>query len=196
VTPLPPPTTTQQDLDLAEKLVKWTLSVAALAGVFAGLVKWLRKRRAARDERYATRIENIVRSRFTREIKSVEGACTNLEELKGYVLSNTIALGDLQRETIKAMQAGDEMVDQFISLVRDNREWLDDLQNFTDHVHGIDRRSSIGADRRQRIDSAFDDIQERRQQRRRTEDKMRDDFSQTRKRESELKNPNDHGEVT
>jgi hypothetical protein len=189
--PLPPPTT-QQDLDALERFGKFVGSLAILGGALTALTRWLRRRRAAKEARYAARIERIVRAAFEAELNNMSGACTQLGEIRELVSANTSAIGDMQRDTIRMLQSGDEILDQLLTLVRDNRDWLHDLQTFTDHAHGIDRRDSIGQDRRQRIEDGFDHIQDRRHQRRRATDHLREQLDATRERQRGIE---EHGEV-
>jgi chromosome segregation ATPase len=181
-----PSPTTQQDLDALERIGKTIGALAIIGGTVTALTRWLRTRRSNRERLYAERIERIVRAAFARELENMNGACSQLGEIRQMVAANTAAIGDTQRDTIRTLQTGDEILDQLLTLVRDNRDWLHDLQTFTDHVHGIDRRDSIGQDRRQRIEEGFDQIQDRRHQRRRVTDHLREQLDATRERQQDI----------
>jgi hypothetical protein len=164
----------QQQLDALEKVGKIVGTVLVLVGAVAGLVRWLRKRKENRDARYAARIERIVRAAFSKELADMTAAVKTVGTMSGQVDTNTTAIAAINSAIVSHLSAGDELTTLVVGLVRENREWLDDLQTFVDHAYQIDRRSSVGQDRRQRIDEKFDAIEERRHQRRRVTDGLRD----------------------
>lgn len=191
--PIAQPPTTQQDLDALERVGKFVGSIAVILGVFAGLTRWLQKWRIAREARYATRIETIVRAAFDKELAMMTGACGSIDTLSRQVKLNSGVLETMQANIDSHLVAGDETLGLVLDVVRENREWLDDLQSFIDHVHNIDRRSSVGQDRRARIDDKFDAIEDQRRERRRATDRIRD-----MQREVEIRidiERREHGEV-
>lgn len=192
MTPLQP-TTTQQDLDALERIGKIIGSIAIISGAVAALIKWLRVRREKREIRYAARIERIVRAAFSIELASMTNAVRSLDRIEHSVIDNTTAIADIQKETLRLMTGGDEMLGLIVDAVRENREWLDDLQSLVDHSFQIDRRSSIGSDRRQRLTERLDALEERRTERRRAADRVREDLDMTRDR---IKDISERGEVT
>lgn len=190
-----PTPTTQQELDALERFGKTVGSLVIIGGALTAFTRWLRRRRAAREARYAARIETIVRAAFERELTMMTGACTNLDAVSRQVRVNSGVLEAMQNAIDSHLLAGDETLGLVLDLVRENREWLDDLQSFIDHVHQIDRRSSVGQDRRSRIDDKFDAIEDRRRERRRAADRLREVAREIEVRVEEHRRNTDRGEV-
>lgn len=169
-----PSPTTQQDLDFLERIGKAVGASAIIATAFAGSVRWLRHRRAKKERQYAERIERIVRAAFDAELRSMNTACENLSHVSDRVERLAEHTTAIQDAISQFLAAGDETFGIMLSLIRANTDWIDDLQSFIDHAHGIDRRSSMGAERRQRLDEKYDEVEERRMQRRRAADRLRE----------------------
>jgi hypothetical protein len=190
MTPRP---TTQQDLDLLERLGKYVGSLVVIGGAATAVVRWLRRRKAARDAAYASRIEKIVRAQFSKEIGDLSRAAVIVENMAGQVTANTGAIADIATAIVGHLAVGDETLGLVLDYVRENREWLDDLQTFVDHAYGIDRRASVGQDRRQRSADKLDALERRRAERRRIVDPLRQIPHEP---HIPLIPPTDHGEVT
>jgi hypothetical protein len=159
MTPRP---TTQQDLDLLERLGKYVGSLVVIGGAATAVVRWLRRRKAARDAAYASRIEKIVRAQFSKEIGDLSRAAVIVENMAGQVTANTGAIADIATAIV-------------------------------DHAYGIDRRASVGQDRRQRSADKLDALERRRAERRRIVDPLRQIPHEP---HIPLIPPTDHGEVT
>jgi hypothetical protein len=183
MTPTPDP---QQDLNALEKVGKIVGSLVVLTGAFAGLVRWLRRRAEARDAKRAAFISRVVRTEFKKELDDLDTAARRVEHVANAVEHNSKITAEIQTAITTHLGAGDELTGLLVGAVRANTDWLDDLQNLCDHAFGIDRRSSVGMDRRAKIDERYDAIENRRTQRRRAADRL-----------SEMPKPIDsHNEVT
>jgi vacuolar-type H+-ATPase subunit I/STV1 len=168
----PRPTTTQ-DLDVLERVGKYVGSLAIIAGAVTALVRWFRKRHDAREQKRAELIVRVTRERFANELAALTSASNTVGVIAQQVNKNTDAIAEMAQSILVHLNAGDETLGLMLDYVRENREWIDDLQSFIDHVHGIDRRASVGQDRRQRTSDKFDALERRRAERRAVIDGLR-----------------------
>lgn len=177
--PIPQGPPTQQELDALERFGKFVGTLAIIGGALATLVRWLARRRLKREEQRAAHIERVVRAAFSKELSDMGSACESMTRIERQVGRNTDAIDRLVDAVERQFRGGDDFAGLVIGAMRENSEWLDDLQSLVDHSFKIDRRASVGQDRRQRVADRFDVLEEQRLQRRRAVDRLRDSVGES-----------------